>query len=73
MNEVEKTSYEPLCLPPPKGESKPVYKSQIPFSRETLDALEELGKILQCVRKEMIEDGYEIVEGVVRKVATPPM
>jgi hypothetical protein len=73
MNEVDTTSYEAVRLPPPKDQAKPVYKSQVPFSRDTLDALEELGKILQCVRKEMIEDGYEIVDGVVRKVATPPM
>lgn len=73
MNEVEKTSYETLCLPPPKDRSKPIYKSQVPFSRDTLDALEELGKILQCVRKEMIEEGFEIVDGIARKVAAPPM
>jgi len=73
MNEVDTTSYEAVRLPPTEDKAKPAYKSQVPFSRDTLDALEELGKILQCVRKEMIEDGYEIVDGVIRKVATPPM
>lgn len=73
MNEVDTTSYEAARLPSATDRDKPVYQSQVPFSRDTLDALEELGKILQCVRKEMIEDGYEIVDGVIRKVAAPPM
>ena len=72
MNELPTTSYEAVQLEPKKEQGKLLYTSQVPLSRDTLDALEELGEILKCVRKEMIADGYEIVDGVVRKVTAPP-
>jgi len=38
------------------------------LSKNTLDALEELGDVLKGIRKRMIFEGYEIVGGSIRKV-----
>jgi len=38
------------------------------LSRETLIALKELGDVLKSIRKRMYNEGYEIVDGVVRKI-----
>ncbi len=35
--------------------------------KETLDALEELGDVLKCIHKRIVFEGYEIVNGVIRK------
>jgi len=40
------------------------------LSVESLNALEELGEVLRDIRKRMRSEGYEIVDGVVRKIAT---
>ncbi len=37
------------------------------LSKETLDALEELGAVIKSVRTRMYNEGYEIVDGVVQK------
>lgn len=39
-----------------------------PLSKDTLNALEELGDVLRCIHKRMTYEGYEIVDGVVRKI-----
>ncbi len=39
------------------------------LSSETLIALEELGGVLQSIRRRMKAEGYEIVNGVVQKIA----
>jgi hypothetical protein len=38
-----------------------------PLSKETLNALEELGDVLRGIRKRMISEGYDIVDGKVCK------
>ena len=38
------------------------------LSKDTLNALEELGDVLKCIHKRMVSEGYEIVDGVVKKV-----
>jgi len=37
------------------------------LSKETLDALEELGVVIKSIRTRMYNEGYEIVDGVVQK------
>lgn len=39
------------------------------LSSETIVALEELGGILRSIRRRMKTEGYEIVNGVVQKIA----
>jgi hypothetical protein len=38
------------------------------LSKDTLNALEELGDVLRGIHKRMIFEGYEIVDGTIRKV-----
>ena len=38
------------------------------LSKDTLDALEELGDVLKSIRKRMVSEGYEIIDGVVTKI-----
>lgn len=39
-----------------------------PLSDDTLRALYELGEILRPIRKRMLSQGYEIVNGRIRKI-----
>lgn len=41
-----------------------------PLSEETLNALEELGDVLRSIRKRMLSEGYDIVNGKVCKIDT---
>ena len=38
------------------------------LSKDTLNSLEELGDVLKSIHRRMISEGYEIVDGVIRKV-----
>jgi hypothetical protein len=40
----------------------------VALSKDTLIALEELGDVLRRIHKRMIFEGYEIVDGNIRKV-----
>lgn len=46
--------------------------SQYPLSKDTLLALEELGDVLKSIHRRMVSEGYELVDGVIRK-KTPQM
>jgi hypothetical protein len=37
------------------------------FSQETIDAVVELGGVLTVIRKRMLAEGYNIVDGQVKK------
>lgn len=37
------------------------------LSRDTLSALEELGEVLRCIHKRVVFEGYEIIDGNIRK------
>ncbi len=41
-----------------------------PLSTETLDALEELGDVLRGIRKRMLSEGYDVVDGKVCRIDT---
>ncbi len=41
------------------------------LSKDTLDALKELGDVLRDIHKRMISEGYEIMDGVIRKKEVP--
>lgn len=45
----------------------PSFGSNQTLSKDTLDALEGLGDILKSIRERMYNEGYEIVNGIVRK------
>lgn len=38
------------------------------LSKDTLDALEELGGVLRNIHRRMVLEGYEIVDGNIRKI-----
>lgn len=40
------------------------------LSKDTLDALEELGDVLRGIHRRMVSEGYEIVDGNIRKVVS---
>lgn len=43
-------------------------EASVVLSKDTLNALEELGDVLRGIHKRMIFEGYEIVDGNIRKV-----
>jgi len=43
-------------------------KASVVLSKDTLNALEGLGDVLRGIHKRMILEGYEIVDGNIRKV-----
>jgi hypothetical protein len=43
-------------------------KSSVVLSKDTLNALEELGDVLRGIHKRMVFEEYEIVDGNIRKV-----
>jgi hypothetical protein len=45
----------------------PSVVSKQKLSKETLDTLGELGEVIKSIRLRMYNEGYEIVNGVVRK------
>lgn len=56
---------------PEHGMSAPLWcsSSGTPvLSKETLASLEELGDVLLCIHKRMVSEGYEIVDGDIRKI-----
>jgi hypothetical protein len=38
------------------------------LSKDTLNALKELGDVLKSIHRRMVSEGYEIIDGVVKKV-----
>jgi hypothetical protein len=40
------------------------------LSKETIDALEELGGVLKGIHKRMLSEGYEIKNGCIIKIET---
>ena len=44
----------------------PSLSSNPVLSKDTLDALEDLGEVLKCIHKRMISEGYVIIDGVVK-------
>jgi hypothetical protein len=42
-------------------------KASVVLSKDTLKALEELGDVLRGIHKRMVFEGYEIVDGNIRK------
>lgn len=48
----------------------PSLSSSSALSKDTLDALEELGDVLRSIHHRMIAEGYEIVDGHIQKVTS---
>lgn len=46
----------------------PSLGADIDLSKDTVEALEELGEALKGIRKRMIAEGYEIKNGIVQKI-----
>lgn len=46
----------------------PSLESSQPFSKETIEALEELGEVLRNIQHRMTKEGYELVDGKIRKM-----
>lgn len=65
MNELP-TSLNNTPTLQPTEEQDDVLRSCV-LSKETLDALEELGDVLRSIHKRMVSEGYEIVDGKIRK------
>ncbi len=45
----------------------PSLSSSSILSKDTLNALEELGDVLRHIHKRLVSEGYEIVDGSIRK------
>ncbi len=60
MNELHTNEYGPRELLCSNSSNKIL-------SKETLEALEELGDVLRVIHKRIVFEGYEIVNGVIRK------
>ena len=76
---LHKGEYDAPRLEPNEGQRPPLcsnrasrrcpsLSSSQPFSKKTLDALEELGDVLRGIRRRMIAEGYELVDGHIQKV-----
>jgi hypothetical protein len=46
---------------------QPSSNKKLPLSKETLDALEQLGEVLRGIYKRMNSEGYEIIDGKICK------
>lgn len=78
MNKLHKGQYDTPKFEPNEGQRGllcsnnvslrcPSLSSSPVLSKDTLIALEELGDVLKSIRKRMYAEGYELVDGVVRK------
>jgi hypothetical protein len=78
MNELHESLISKNNFEPEKGQRELLCSNKdllrCPFlgegqilSKDTLDALEGLGDILKSIRERMYNEGYEIVNGTVRK------
>lgn len=82
MNELHKGQYDAPEFEPNEGQRGllcsnkaslccPSLSLSSILSKTTIDALEELGGVLGNIHKRMISEGYEIVDGVIRKKVHP--
>jgi hypothetical protein len=67
MNSLHTNENDALTVEPTK-ELLCADDVSVVLSKETLNALEELGDVLRGIHKRMIFEGYEIVDGNIRKV-----
>jgi hypothetical protein len=79
MSSLHKSQYDAPELEPNEGQRGllcsnkaslrcPSLSSSSKLSQDTLDALEELGDILRGIHKRMISEGYELVDGHIKKM-----
>lgn len=67
-NELHNSSYVDVpTFEKNEGQRRILCGSSPKLSKETLDALEELGEVIKSIRIRMYNEGYEIVDGVVQK------
>lgn len=71
MNELNKSQYDTLEPASAEGPYGLLGSDKAPkgpvLSIDTLKALEELGDVLRGIHKRMISEGYELIDGVIRK------
>lgn len=79
MNKLHKSQYDAPEFEPNEGQRGllcsnkaslrcPSLSSNVILSKDTLNALEELGNILRSVHKRMTSEGYELVDGNIQKM-----
>lgn len=79
MNELHRSQYDVRGFEPNEGQRGLLCSNKASLrcpslslspilSGDTLDALEELGGVLKAIRKRMYAEGYEIINGNVRKI-----
>lgn len=82
MEKIHQNSYAiPQAIEPVKAQCGFLSNSTTPSSpsllvsmslpSETINALEELGGALRAIHKRMVTEGYELVDGVIRKIDRP--
>lgn len=82
MNELHKSQHGVRGFEPNEGQRGllcsnkaplrcPSLSSSSTLSKDTIEALEELGGVLLSIRKRMYAEGYEIINGVVQKTEIP--
>ena len=67
MNPLHTNKNQALAIEPTE-ELLCVDEVSVVLSKDTLNALEELGDVLRGIHKRMVFEGYEIVDGNIRKV-----
>lgn len=82
MSELHRSQYDASEFEPNEGQRGllcsnkaslrcPSLSLSSTLSKDTIEALEELGSVLLSIRKRMHTEGYEIINGVVQKTEIP--
>jgi hypothetical protein len=78
MNTLHKGQYDTLQFEPNEGQRGllcsnraslrcPSLSSSSALSKETLEALEELGTVLRGIHKRIVREGYQLKDGCIQK------
>lgn len=81
MNKLHRSQYDASEFEPNEGQRGLLCSNNVSLrcpslslnstlSKETIDALEELGDVLKGIHKRMVFEGYEIKNGYIVKVET---
>ena len=81
MNKLHRSQYDAPEFEPNEGQRGLLCSNNVSLrcpslslnstlSKETIDALEELGDVLKGIHKRMVSEGYEIKNGCIIKIET---
>lgn len=67
MKQLKENPLEALNPLPVRGQIGFLSSSKMSFSGDTLAILGELGNVLSGIHKRMLSEGFELVDGTIRK------